>query len=161
MEVRSSKVSRRLKYSSNFIALAFIVLGILAVVNFFFLRHFARIDLTQDKRYTLTSSTKEVLGNLDDIVTIKLYFSKNIPSYLVNLKRNVTDFLDEYRAYAGGNMTIKYIDPTENPALQQELRFMGIPQVQLNIIEKDQAQLTNVYLGMAISSMISPAQWLR
>jgi gliding-associated putative ABC transporter substrate-binding component GldG len=139
MEVRSSKVSRRLKYSSNFIALAFIVLGILAVVNFFFLRHFARIDLTQDKRYTLTSSTKEVLGNLDDIVTIKLYFSKNIPSYLVNLKRNVTDFLDEYRAYAG-----------ENPALQQELRFMGIPQVQLNIIEKDQAQLTNVYLGMAI-----------
>jgi gliding-associated putative ABC transporter substrate-binding component GldG len=150
MEVGSSKASRRLKYSTNYIALAFIVLGILAVVNFFFTRHFARIDLTQDKRYTLTTSTKEVLGNLDDIVTIKFYFSSKIPSYLVNLKRDVTDLLDEYRAYAGGNITVKLIDPTENPALQQELRFMGIPQVQLNIIEKDQAQLTNVYLGMAI-----------
>ena len=150
MEVGSSKATRRLKYSTNYIALACIVLGILAVVNFFFVRHFARIDLTKDKRYTLTTSTKEVLGDLDDIVTIKFYFSKKIPSYLVNLKRDVTDLLDEYRAYAGGNITLKLIDPDENPALQQELRFMGIPQVQLNIIEKDQAQLTNVYFGMAI-----------
>ena len=116
MEVGSSKATRRLKYSTNYIALACIVLGILAVVNFFFVRHFARIDLTQDKRYTLTTSTKEVLGNLDDIVTIKFYFSKKIPSYLVNLKRDVTDLLDEYRAYAGGNITLKLIDPDENPA---------------------------------------------
>ena len=150
MEVGSSTTSRRLKYSTNYIALTLIILGILAVLNFFFLRHFGRIDLTQDKRYTLTSSTKGVLRNLDDIVTIKLYFSKKLPSYLVNLKRDITDILDEYKAYSGGNLSVKFIDPTENPTLQQELRFMGIPQVQLNIIEKDQAQLTNVYLGMAI-----------
>jgi gliding-associated putative ABC transporter substrate-binding component GldG len=149
MEVRNY-TTRRLKYSSNYIALTLIVLGILTVLNFFFIRHFTRIDLTQDKRYTLTSSTKEMLGNLDDIVNIKLYLSKKLPPYLVNLKREVTDILDEYKAYSGGNLPIKLIDPTENPKLQQELRFMGIPQVQLNIIEKDQAQLTNVYFGMAI-----------
>ena len=68
----------------------------------------------------------------------------------MSLKGDITDVLDEFQAYAGGNISVKFIDPTENPALQQELRFMGIPQVQLNIIEKDQAQLTNVYLGMAI-----------
>lgn len=150
MEVKRSKASRRLKYSSNYLALALTVLGILAVANFFFQRHFARIDLTQDKRYTLTASTKEILGGLDDIVTMKLYFSNKIPSYLLNLKRDVADLLDEYRAYAGGNITVTFIDPADDPALQQELRFMGIPQVQLNIIERDQAQLTNVYLGMAI-----------
>jgi len=150
MEVGSSITARRLKYSTNYIALTLIVLGILAVLNFFFLRHFARIDFTQDKRYTLTTSTKELLENLDDIVNIKLYFSKKLPSYLVNLRREVTDILDEYQAYSGGNLSVKFVDPTENPQLQQELRFMGIPQVQLNIIEKDQAQLTNVYFGMAI-----------
>ena len=149
MEV-GKHTTRRLKYSTNYIAVSLIVLGILAVLNFFFLRHFARIDLTQDKRYTLTPSTKEVLKNLDDIVNIKLYSSKKLPPYLVNLKREITDILDEYKAYAGGNLSTKFIDPTEDPKLQQELRFMGIPQVQLNIIEKDQAQLTNVYLGMAI-----------
>ena len=68
MEVKNSSTSRRLKYGSNYIMLSLIVLGILAVLNFFFLRHFYRIDLTQDKRFTLTSSTKEVLGNLDDTV---------------------------------------------------------------------------------------------
>lgn len=149
MEV-ATHTTRLLKYSTNYLALSLIILGILAVLNFFFLRHFARIDLTQDKRYTLFSSTKEVLNNLDDIVNIKLYVSKKLPPYMVNLRRDITDILDEYKAYSGGNLSTKFIDPTEDPKLQQELRFMGIPQVQLNIIEKDQAQLTNVYLGMAI-----------
>ena len=150
MEVKNSSTSRRLKYGSNYIVLSLIVLGILAVLNFFFLRHFYRIDLTQDKRFTLTSSTKEVLGNLDDLINIKLYFTKKLPPYLVNLKGDITDVLDEFQAYAGGNISVTFIDPTDNPAMQQELRFMGIPQIQLNIIEKDQAQLTNIYLGMAI-----------
>ena len=114
MEVGSHS-SRRLKYSTNYIVLVLIVLGILAVLNFFFLRHFSRIDLTQDKRYTLTSSTKEMLANLDDIVNIKLYFSKKLPPYLVNLKREVADILDEYKAYSGGNLSAKFIYPTENP----------------------------------------------
>ena len=150
MEVKSTSTSRRIKYGSNYIVLALTVLGILAVLNFFFLRHFVRLDLTQDKRFTLTSSTKEVLNQLDDLINIKLYFSKKLPPYLLNLKSDVTDLLDEFQAYSGGNISVTFIDPTENPALQQELRFMGIPQIQLNIIEKDQAQLTNVYLGMAL-----------
>lgn len=149
MEIKSHS-PRRLTYSANYIVQVLIVLGILAVLNFFFLRHFIRMDLTQDKRYTLTPSTKDVLTNLDDIVNIKLYLSNKLPPYLINLKREVTDILDEYKAYAGGNLSVKFIDPTDDPKLQQELRFMGIPQVQLNIVEKDQLQLTNVYFGIAI-----------
>ena len=34
--------------------------------------------------------------------------------------------------------------------MEQRLRFLGIPQVRLNVIERDQAQFTNVYLGMAV-----------
>ena len=151
MEVGSSASSRRrIKHTTNYTVIALIVLGILAVLNFFFYRHFSRIDLTHDKRYTLTPSSRQSLAGLDDIVNIKLYVSQKLPSYLVNLKRDISDLLDEYRAYAAGNIAVTSIDPTEDPALQQELRFMGIPQVQLNIIEKDQAQLTNAYLGMAI-----------
>ena len=151
MEVAGSAASRRrIKQTTNFTVIALIVLGILAVLNFFFYRHFSRIDLTHDKRYTLTPSSRQSLAGLDDIVNIKLYVSQKLPSYLVNLKRDINDLLDEYRAYAAGNIAVTSIDPTEDPALQQELRFMGIPQVQLNIIEKDQAQLTNAYLGMAI-----------
>ncbi len=151
MEVAGSAASRRrIKQTTNFTVIALIVLGILAVLNFFFYRHFSRIDLTQDRRYTLTPASRQALSGLDDMVNIKLYVSQKLPSYLVNLKRDITDLLDEYKAYGAGNIAVTAIDPTEDPALQQELRFMGIPQVQLNIIEKDQAQLTNAYLGMAI-----------
>jgi gliding-associated putative ABC transporter substrate-binding component GldG len=146
----AQQTSRTLKYGTNYLLLTLIFAGILAVANFLSTRHFARVDLTEDKEYTVSPSTKKVLAGLDDIVTINAYFSKKIPPYLINLRQKVEDLLYEYSAYAEGNLEVEFIDPSEDPLMEQKLRFMGIPQVQLNIIEKDQAQLTNVYLGIAI-----------
>jgi ABC-type uncharacterized transport system involved in gliding motility, auxiliary component len=125
--------------------------GFLVLINFLAMRHFGRLDLTQNKLYTLSDASINVASSLDDIVKVTCYFSKNLPSYVVPLKQQVSDILDEYRAYAKGNIWIEFLDPTEDPALAQKLRFMGIPQVQLNIMEKDQASATNVYMGVAVS----------
>jgi ABC-2 type transport system permease protein len=143
-------LSRRFQYSTSSIVIVLIILGILIVVNFMSTRHFARADFTQGKDFTISDSTKKVLGELDDIVNINAYFSKRLPPYLVNLKQQVKDILDEYKAYAHGNLEVKFIDPAADPALEQKMRFMGIPQAQLNIIEKDKAEVVNVYLGMAV-----------
>lgn len=146
-----SGMLRKIGSGSNMLFLVLIVLGFLALLNFLSTRHFFRIDLTHGGRYTLSEASKKVAAALDDVVTIKCYFSKNLPPYVVNLKREVTDMLDEYQAFAKGNVQVEFLDPGEDPALQQKIRFMGIPQVQMNIVEKDQATATNVYLGMAIS----------
>jgi len=123
---------------------------ILVVINFISSRKFTRLDLTQNKEFTISESTKQILRNLDDIVTIKVYFSKELPSYLINLNSQVKDILSEYKAYAKGNLNISFIDPSEDEKLQNELRFMGIPQVQLQVINKDKAEVMRAYLGMAI-----------
>jgi gliding-associated putative ABC transporter substrate-binding component GldG len=141
---------KKMSYSTNYILLVVLVAGILGVINVLSYRHFLRFDLTENKQYTISASTKKVLAGLDDIVNIKVYFSQKLPPYLSNLTDQVNDFLDEYRTYAKGNLNIEFIDPATDPAMEQKLRFMGIPQVRLNVIERDQAQFTNVYLGMAV-----------
>lgn len=126
------------------------ILFILILVNLLSSRHPARLDLTESKEFTLANSTKRILGQLDDILNLTVYFSKKLPPDLMILRRQVYDLLDEYKTYGKGNFQIESVDPGEDPEVAQKIRFLGIPQLQVNIIEKDQAQLTNVYLGMAV-----------
>lgn len=123
---------------------------ILAAGNFLSSRVLARIDLTKDREFTIAKATREVLRDLDDIVTIKVYFSKRLPPNLATLRRNIDDVLREYQAYSHGKVRVEYIDPAEKPEEEQKLRFLGIPQVQLNVLEKDQLQVINGYMGIAM-----------
>ncbi len=141
--------AKTLKYSGNTLAFILVVFGIVALINFLSSRRFIRADLTADKRYTISQSTKNVLDRLDDIVTIDVYFSRQ-PPRVAQIRQSVRDMLDEYRAFSK-NLEINFIDPaTGDEALKQKLRFMGIPEVQVNVIEKDKAELANVYMGIAI-----------
>lgn len=144
-------LSRRFQYGANSIIIVLIVLGILAVVNFLSTRHFRRVDLTEGKDFTISDSTRKVLGELDDIVNIEAYFSGNLPTYVAGLERQVKDIFDEYEAYAHGNLSVKFTDPMSDPALEQKMRFVGIPPVQVNIVEKDKSEVVNIYFGLAIT----------
>jgi len=142
--------SKKIGPGTNLLFLILIVLGFLILISFLSLRHFTRFDLTQNEIYTLSASSQRIASQLDDIVNIKCYFSKKLPPYVVSLKQQVNDMLDEYKAFAEGNVQVEFLDPAEDPALAQKMRFMGIPQVQMNILEKDQATSTNVYMGIAV-----------
>ncbi len=131
-------------------AVVALVLAVLAVVNFLSYRRFARVDLTEAKEYTVSRSTKETLRELDDVVNLTLYFSKKLPPYMGTLRDRVMDMLSEYRAYARGNVELNLVDPADDPETERKVRMMGIPQVQLDIIEKDKRQVINAYLGLAI-----------
>jgi gliding-associated putative ABC transporter substrate-binding component GldG len=138
------------QHHSNVALEIVIVVAIIVFANLLSLRFFARADLTEGRLYSISSSTKEVLRNLDDVVNIKVYFSKQLPPYLATLTREVRDILDEYGAYAGSELVVDFEDPADDPEVEQRVRMLGIPQVQLNIIEKDKAEVMNGYLGMAI-----------
>jgi len=141
---------RKLTYGVQSFLLSFLVLGILCVLNFLALDNFFRLDLTQYKEYTISPASRKLVSNLDDIVHIKVYFSRNLPPYLLNLERQVKDILDEYRAYGRGNLRLEFIDPSVDSKTEQRVRQLGIPKVQLNIIAKDQAQVRPAYLGLAL-----------
>ncbi len=126
-----------------------LVLGI-AVVNVAASRWFFRADLTANKEYTISPATRRVVAGLTDIVNVRVYFSKNLPPYLLSLQRRTTDLLEDMRAYGGENLRIEVVDPASDPKLEAKVRGMGIPQVQLQVIEKDKASVRNAYLGIAV-----------
>lgn len=144
------KLNKKLLKNSNFALTVVIVIGILAVVNFLSYQIFYRWDLTANKDYSISKISKKTVGNLDDIVNIKVYFSKNLPARYITLRQEVGDILDEYANYSNGNVRVEFIDPADDEDLKQELMMKGIPELQFNVLEKDKYQVVRGYLGMAV-----------
>jgi len=73
---------------------------------------FWRFDLTSEKRFTLSSTTKEKLKNLQDVVYIKVYLTGDLPAGFQRLSSATRDMLMEMKSYAGQNLEFDFIDPS-------------------------------------------------
>ncbi|PJA11186.1 hypothetical protein COX67_01090, partial [Candidatus Falkowbacteria bacterium CG_4_10_14_0_2_um_filter_36_22] len=144
------KFTKKTKQKTDFGITVIIVIGLLVVINFFSYNLFFRWDLTQNNDYSISQVSKNTVKNLEDIVSVKVYFSENLPSDYIVLRQEVGDILDSYRNYSNGKIRVEFINPGEDENIKQELMMMGIPQVQFNVMEKDKYQVVNGYLGMAI-----------
>lgn len=100
------------KLSSNFnlLVLLLILFGINLLASVFH----SRIDLTREKRYTLSKATKKLLGNLGEPVRIDVFFKGNYPAGFKKIVNSVQEFLQETREYAHGNIDVTYSDPLKN-----------------------------------------------
>lgn len=93
---------------------------------------FFRIDLTSEKRFTLTHDTKNILKELPDEILIKVYLEGEMSANYKRLHNSVKETLDEFRVYAGDNIQYEFINPLENTdnkaraALYNDLLKKGI-----------------------------------
>ena len=140
---------KKLIYGTNTVVLALVIFGIVLAINFLSKRFFNRLDLTENKMYTISKSTKKKLKELDDVVRIEAYFSKS-PVQVSRIRGEVKDMLDEYNAFGSSNLKIDFLPIGDDEDFKQKLRFMGIPEVQVNVREKDKIEVANVYMGIAI-----------
>ena len=138
-----------LNSTTNTVSILLLV-AILAMINYISLRNFVRWDLTEDKQYSISEATKNTLAGLNDITTVKVYFSKKLPPDLTEVSQYVHDILDEYVAFSDGNLNVLYLDPTEDEKIKNEALILGIPELQMNVLEKDKFQVQNGFLGMGI-----------
>lgn len=86
----------------------------------------ARVDLTEQKLYTLSDGTKALLGKLTEPVKLRLYFSKGLVAdnpVLIDYARRVEDMLRGYVAAADGKVELAIIDPV--PFSEDEDRAVG------------------------------------
>jgi gliding-associated putative ABC transporter substrate-binding component GldG len=91
------------------LAICIVVVAIIIASYSFF-----RIDLTQEKRYTLSDVSKNILHTLPDEVLVKVYLDGDIPIGFKRLSESVREMLDEFRVYAGNNVQYQFIDPYSN-----------------------------------------------
>ena len=96
--------NKRKNLKKNQIVAFLITIAIVALVNVIGSYVFTRFDLTSEKRYTLSPTTKETLNNLNDYVYFRVYLEGDFPAGFKKLRRETKEMLDEFRAYS------KYID---------------------------------------------------
>jgi ABC-type uncharacterized transport system involved in gliding motility auxiliary subunit len=110
---------------------------------------FHRFDLTDNKMFSLSPSSRSIVEQLDDRLTMKVYFSENLPNELGNTRRYLQDILEEYRAVSD-NISFYFYNPETDKDLEEEARKDGIQPVQMQVIENDNVEIKKVYLGMVL-----------
>ena len=101
------------------IIMILVVAGILVLLNFVGSFLFKRFDLTSEKRYTLSESTRNMLKKLDDVVFIKVYLQGDFNPSFTRLKNETKELLDEFRAYSDNNIEYEFVNPLENPSKEE------------------------------------------
>jgi len=91
----------------------FIGFAVLIIINILGTFGFFRLDLTQEKRYTLSDQTISLVKDLDDIVYFKIYLGGELPAEYARLKNSVRETLEEFKAYNNANIQFEFIDPSE------------------------------------------------
>ena len=127
-----------------------VIAASLVFLNLISRNWFERLDLTDNKMYTLSSSSRSVVKKIDDLMTMKVFFSNNLPGQYGNNRRYLQDILEEYAAYSKGNIRFEFNTPEENEDVQQEAQRLGIQPVQLQVIENDKMEVKRVHMGLAI-----------
>ena len=84
-----------------------ITLVIIVVVNVIGSFIYTRFDLTSEKRYTLSDTSKEILRNLDDYVYFRIYLEGEFPAGFKKLRKETKEMLDEFRAYSKFIVTLR------------------------------------------------------
>ncbi|MGA3181840.1 MAG: Gldg family protein [Verrucomicrobiota bacterium] len=130
-------------YSGVGVAAMFLVLMAFYVLTSAFKQ---RVDLTQEKAFTLSPGTRHILARLDSPVTLRFYCSQaDMPPQLKPFAQEVEDLLDEYKQAGKGNIIVEKYDPIPDSDAEDSARLNGV-QGQLTQMGADR-----VYLGLAVS----------
>ena len=127
-----------------------IILVAIIFINLIARNWFVRFDLTDNQMYSLSESSISVIKKIDDPLTIKIYFSDQLPGQYGNNKRYLQDLLEEYSAYSSGSLKFEFFAPDSDEDMAIEAQKYGIHPVQLQVIQNDKVEIKKVYMGLVL-----------
>ena len=114
------KELKRRQIIQLFIAVVVVfLLSVLSGMKFF------RIDLTSEKRHSLSRSSRHLMKEVDDVVFVRVYLDGELPSEFVNFRKSIRELMDEFRAYAGENLQYEFINLYEETDEAIRNRMIG------------------------------------
>ncbi len=128
-----------------------IITGIIVVLNLLGEEFYHRFDLSEDNQYTLSDATKNILKGLDQPVTVKAYFSEELPPNIAKVRKNFKELLVEYNNLSHGNLVYNFENPNEDEQIEKEAIQNGVQPVLINLREKDEIKQKKAFLGAVIS----------
>jgi gliding-associated putative ABC transporter substrate-binding component GldG len=127
-----------------------LLLLILAGVNFLASAFHSRVDLTREKRYTLSNATRELLNGLDDDVQINVFLKGDFPSGFRKLANSTEDFLQLVKDRNGAKIHYEFNSPQENmpgsdKTYEDSLVSLGASAINLTVQVKAGEENKRVY----------------
>ena len=133
-----------------------LIVGIVLLLNIIGSLKFFRLDLTTEKRFSLSDATKDLLKDFDDIILVNIYLEGDFPAGFQRLQRETRQMLDEFRAY-NPNIQYRFIDPNaaetqkEREELSQQLQYKGLKPYRLQVKEKSGDRVLSIFPGAIMS----------
>lgn len=141
---------------------ALLIIGGIVLLNIAASFVFFRLDLTEEKRYSLSDATQSLLENLSNVdstdVFVKVYLDgEELPGGFERLKRAVTETLEEFKVYGGTNINYKFINPNaETDKKKREEFYVELTKKGMNptrvVDTKNGRQIENIIFPYALVS---------
>ncbi len=110
-----------------------------------------RADLTQGRLYTISDATRTYLGQLQEPLLIRGYFSAETHPLLAPLVPQIRDLLKEYEVAGKGRVRVELVDPADHPDLEREAgEQYGVRPVAFQTATKYQAGVVNSYFDLVV-----------
>lgn len=133
-------------------------LVVIVLINLVGITLFVRGDLTENNMYSLSAASRQAVSTLSEPLTIKVFFSKNLPAPHNNTERYLRDLLEEYAALAGDRFNFRFYDVSSEEDTgrkaqednKQMARDYGISPVQIRMVDNDEFKSKTAYMGLVI-----------
>lgn len=142
------------RYFNNTFSRVGVALLLLLVINYIAQQWHSRIDLTQDKRYTLSETTRKTLSQIQQPLVIDVLLKGNIPTEFKKLQTEAIQLLEEYTA-ANDHLIVNFVNPLEDEpnadAAIQNLINNGLQPLQIAQTEAGKSSVEYIFPWAVIS----------
>ena len=146
-----------------------VLVAILIFSNIILSGFFFRIDLTEDKRYTISEASKEIMKNLKSNIYIEVYLEGEFPAGFQRLQKSIKETLEQFRAYSGDKIDYVFIDPGASSDIKirnsvfQQLAKQGLQPTNLMVKEGAEQVQKIIFPGaiIKVKDKIIPIQFLK
>ena len=133
------------KNRAKSIGITVVVLLVLNTIGSFF---FFRLDLTKDKRYTLSPTSLQIIEQVQNPLYIKVYMDGELPAEFKRLQLETRQMLEEFQGY-NSNIVFEFIDPLEDEATSmdnsKELYRKGLTPINISVDDKGKQSQAMVF----------------
>lgn len=141
------KIINWFKSSKSDFALFIVFLILINIVSY---NAYVRFDLTSAKSYSLSKESKNLVKNLEQPLSVRVFFDDNLPSPYNSVSQYVKDILVEYKGAGNKNFSVSFMDmsKSENIELAQDL---GLRQIQLQEVKNNEVGFKQAFMGLAVT----------
>ncbi|NLM01280.1 MAG: ABC transporter [Treponema sp.] len=111
---------------------------------------FFRLDLTSARSYSLSKASVQVVKNLEEPLSVKVFFTKKLPSPYNSVEQYVHDLLVEYSGKANDNFSYEFFD-MDKPENQNMARDYNLRQIQIQEVKDNEVGFKNAYMGIVLT----------